>query len=253
MAPIMSEGFVLKKINFRETSVILTLFTKEIGKIKGVLKGVRKEKSKISPLTFTPGAYINTLIYKKKTELCLLSSPSLIDFFDFENKISSKIYYLILKLVDLFTPDFQKEEKVFFLIKDVSEMLKKSRKPHIIFIGFKIKFIEILGYGIKTDRCSVCDKETKNYFFSFKKGGIICRNCLKTDINSVKVSKKIVSIMNFIKKTEIKNLDVLNIKMNEAERINHMCNLVLLYHSDLNFIWWSNEKDIFITDKRECL
>jgi recombinational DNA repair protein (RecF pathway) len=42
MPPIKTDAFVLKRIDFRETSVILTLFTKELGKIKGVLKGVRE-------------------------------------------------------------------------------------------------------------------------------------------------------------------------------------------------------------------
>jgi len=248
MPPIKSEGIVLKKVNFRETSVILTLFTKEVGKIKGVLKGVRREKSKISPLTFTPGAHIFTLIYKKKSELNLLSSPALINFYYFDNKLSFKIYYLILRLIDFFTPEFQKEESLFNLIQDTVNFIQKSKKPYIIFLGFKIKFIEILGYGIKIDKCLKCEKEKKHYFFSPKNGGIICKNCGKEDVNCVKISNKFISIMKFIKKTSLSNLEVLNIKREEAEKINHLCNLVLYYHSNLDFIWWQNEKNIFRRD-----
>ncbi len=245
MPPIKTEGFVLKKINFRETSVILTLFTKEFGKIKGVLKGVRSEKSKISPLTFTPGAYIFTLVYKRKTGLNLLSSPSLINFFSFDNKISSRIYFLILKLIDLFTPEFQKEENIFFLIYETVEALQKSKKEYIIFLGFKIKFIEILGYGLKIDKCCKCEKEKRFYFFSPKIGGIICEKCGREEPDCVKISNKYLSVMKFIKKANLKNIEVLNIKRREAEKINYFCNLVLYYHSSLDFIWWQNEKNIF--------
>ncbi|MCM8818027.1 MAG: DNA repair protein RecO [Candidatus Omnitrophica bacterium] len=245
MRPIKSEGFVLKKVNFRETSVILTLFTKELGKIKGILKGVRKEKSKISPLTFTQGSYIFILIYKKKSELNLLSSPELIYFPDFENKICFKIYITILNLIYLFLPEFQREENIFFLIYKSANLLQKSKKPHIIFLGFKIKFIEILGYGIKIDEPCKCGKRKNLNFFSPKAGGLVCKNCGIKEADCVKISKKEISIIKFIKKTDLDNIEVLNIKKKETERINYLCNLVLYYHSSLNFIWWQNEKDIF--------
>ncbi|HOM27047.1 MAG TPA: DNA repair protein RecO, partial [bacterium] len=240
MPPILIEGFILKKINFRETSVILTLFTKEFGKIKGVLKGVRKEKSKIPPLTFTEGAYISTFLYKKRSELNLLSSPNLINFFYFEDKKSSKIYYYILKLIDLFTPELQKDENIFYLLKETIENLKQNKKKHLIFLTFKIKFIEFLGYGIKIDNCCICEKESRRYFFSPRKGGVLCYNCRKEDQNCVKISIRLISIIRFIKRNDFKNVGILNVKRNDAERINFLCNLVLYYHSNLNFIWWRN-------------
>lgn len=245
MVPIKSEGFVLKKINFRETSVILTIFTKEMGKIKGILKGVRKENSKISPLVFTQGAYIFTLIYRKRNELNLLSSPSLIDFYTFKNKKNLQIWHILLNLINLFTPENQKEEKIFYLIKETGEILKNFSDGSIFFIGFKIKFIQILGFGLKLDRCVVCEKMDRDYFFSGRKGGIICKACMEDDLNSTRISKKILSIMRFIQKTDLKNLKTLKIKKEELKKINSFCNLVLYYHLNLDFIWWENEKIIF--------
>ncbi|MCM8784643.1 MAG: DNA repair protein RecO [Candidatus Omnitrophica bacterium] len=245
MPPILTEGFVLKKINFRETSVILTLFTKEFGKIKGILKGVRKEKSKIPPLTFSEGAYISTFIYKRKSELNLLSSPSLINFFYFEDKLSFTIFLYILKLIDLFTPELQKEENIFYLIEHTVESLKQNKKKYIVFLFFKIKFIEFLGYGIKVDSCSLCGKESKKYFFSPKKGGLLCEKCRKEDLNCVKISNKLISIIRFIKRVYLKNFEFLKISKKDAEKINYLCNLVFYYHSNLDFIWWRNEKNIF--------
>ncbi|MCM8772030.1 MAG: DNA repair protein RecO [Candidatus Omnitrophica bacterium] len=245
MPPIKTEGFVLKKVNFRETSVILTLFTRELGKIKGVLKGVRSEKSKISPLTFTPGAYIFTLVYKKKNELNLLSSPNLINFFEFKDRIFLKIYFLILNLIDTFLPEFQKEESIFFLLQKTVDCLQTNKRNYLVFLGFKIKFIEILGYGIKIDRCTKCGIKINLNFLSPKCGGVVCKNCGILEPDCVKISNKILSIIKFIKKVDLKNLDVLRIKKEEAEKINYLCNLVLYYHTNLNFVWWENEKDIF--------
>ncbi|MBU1894387.1 MAG: recombination protein O N-terminal domain-containing protein, partial [Candidatus Omnitrophica bacterium] len=41
MAVQKAEGIILKKYFLRETSYIIVAFTKEFGKIKGVIKGIR--------------------------------------------------------------------------------------------------------------------------------------------------------------------------------------------------------------------
>jgi DNA repair protein RecO (recombination protein O) len=248
MPPIKTDAFILKRIDFRETSVILTLFTKEIGKIKGVLKGVRSPKSKIPPLTFSEGSHINIFVYKKKTGLNLFSSPVLIDFLNFEKKREFRVFLWILKLIDLFVPENQIEENIFSLIFTAKEVLKYTRKPWLIFLGFKIKFIEILGYGIKTDRCSKCDKNKKILFFSPKIGGVLCKECSKKEFDCIKISGKINSIIKFIKKVDLKNIEVLRIKKSDCEKINFLCNLTLYYHTSFDFIWWENEKYIFRKD-----
>ncbi|MCS7181052.1 MAG: DNA repair protein RecO, partial [bacterium] len=169
----------------------------------------------------------------------------LLKFFYFQDNDSFKVYFHILKLIDVFTPDLEKEESIFYLIKEIAETLETNKKQYLLFLAFKLRFIEILGYGIKLDKCCICEKEMERYFFSPKKGGVICKNCNKEDPNCVKISKKIISIMRFIKKIEIKNVEVLNIKKIDAEKINYLCNLTLYYHTNLNFIWWKNENNIF--------
>ena len=42
MAGLKAEGVILRKYLLRETSYILKIFTREYGKIKGVIKGVKK-------------------------------------------------------------------------------------------------------------------------------------------------------------------------------------------------------------------
>lgn len=245
MPPVKTEGFILKRIDFRETSVILTLFTKELGKVKGILKGVRKENSKISPLTFSEGAHIHCLLYKRKNGLNLLSSPVLIDFPFYERKICLKIYLWILKLTNLFIQENQNDENIFLLIENTIKNLKVTKKPRLIFLGFKIKLIGFLGYGIKTDICCKCNKDKKIYFFSPKMGGVLCKECGKEEVNCVKITDKINSIIKFIKKNDLRILENLNIKREEVEKINFLGNLILNYHTNFDFIWWKNEKNIF--------
>src|SRR5208282_5230606 len=43
---VKTEGLVLKSFDFRETSRIATFFTRDFGKVKGALKGIRKDPRK---------------------------------------------------------------------------------------------------------------------------------------------------------------------------------------------------------------
>ncbi len=74
-----TEAIVLKKMDFRDTSLIVTLFTRDFGKVKVVVKGVRKESSS-DLVHFEILNQLNVVFYeKKKTELHLLSESFLQD------------------------------------------------------------------------------------------------------------------------------------------------------------------------------
>ncbi|MCM8776889.1 MAG: DNA repair protein RecO [Candidatus Omnitrophica bacterium] len=246
MAPIKTQAIVLKKHNFRETSVILSLYTEKTGKIKGVLKGVRVEKSKVPPLTFTPGAFISASIYIKRTsELNLISSPSLLQFYDMPSKKNLTGWRLILNLVDLFTPEKEIDREIFHLLKNTGEILTDCQNPVVIFIAFKLKFIKILGYGIELSRCVVCRSEQPTYLFSGKLGGLICNSCKSRDTKRVNISKRVINIMQHLEKIDIKRCPVIkSIPVEILRKINFYSNITLNYHSEIDKIWWTNEKNI---------
>ncbi len=43
---VKTKGIIIKKVNFRETSIILDVLTPEFGVISIIAKGIRKQKSK---------------------------------------------------------------------------------------------------------------------------------------------------------------------------------------------------------------
>jgi DNA repair protein RecO (recombination protein O) len=246
MAPIKTEAIVLKKHNFRETSVILSLYTEATGKVKGVLKGVRTEKSRVPPLTFTPGAYIFTSLYiKRSSELNLISSPSLLQYYEMPYKESLTVWRLILNLVDLFTPEREMDRKIFYLLKDTGGILTSCSNPEIIFIAFKLQFIKLLGYGIELSRCVVCRETAYTYLFSGRHGGLICEECKQKDQQRVYISKNVLNVMQKLERMEIKKCPVIkSIPVEILRKINFYANITLNYHSEIDKIWWTNEKNI---------
>lgn len=246
MAPLKTEAIVLKKNNFRETSVILSVYTEHMGRIKGLLKGVRTEKSRIPPLTFTPGAHIFAVLYMKRfSELNLISSPSLIQFYETGGKRNLKIWHLMLNLVNLFTPEKEKDEKVFVLLKECGSMLSSIKTPEILFVIFKLKLIKILGYGIELRRCIICGSGEKTNLFSGKLGGIVCHKCKHKDYRAIIISDRVLQVMRQLERMKIENACIIkSIPREILEKVNFYGNITLNYHTGLDKIWWTNEKNL---------
>jgi DNA repair protein RecO (recombination protein O) len=246
MAPLKTEAIVLKKHDFRETSVILSLYTKDLGKIKGLLKGVRTGKSRVPPLTFIKGAYIHFLLYVKRfSELNLISSPVLLNYYEISRKENLRAWYLSLGLVNLFTEEREKDERIFALLKETGRMLTSIETPEILFVIFKLKLIKILGYGIELSHCIVCGKETKKPFFSGKMGGIICPECRSKDPNAINISLKVLNIMRQLERINVEKSGIIKSIPGEILRkINFYGNITLNYHTGLDKMWWTNEKSL---------
>ena len=108
---LKTEAIVLKSFDFRETSRIVTFFTKEYGKVKGILKGIRKDPKKFG--SQVDKFSINDIVYyqHRNSDLHLVSQCDLRAFFfetrkDFKKTMAASY---ILELVDAIMPV---EEKI---------------------------------------------------------------------------------------------------------------------------------------------
>ena len=74
-------AFVLRTYDFRETSKIVNFYTRDFGKVKGILKGIRKDSKKFG--STLPLLSLNHIVFYKKrmTEIHLVSHCDLIDDF----------------------------------------------------------------------------------------------------------------------------------------------------------------------------
>ena len=115
---IQTEALVLKSFDFRETSKIVTFFTKEEGKIKGVMKGIRKDPRKFgsSADRFT----LNDIVFYQYTrsDLHLISHCDLKQFYhpireDYRKNLAANY---CLELVDSIMASEEPNTDIYSLI-----------------------------------------------------------------------------------------------------------------------------------------
>ncbi len=178
-----TEGIVIKEFRFRETSKILTIFTKKYGKVHVMARGAYKPKSQLIANTQL-FSYNDYYLYKGRNFYYINQADIIDSFYPIRENINRVMYgSYLLELVDLSNLEEEANERLFLLLKKGLMVLSKLDKDFIKFIlTYELKYISFLGYKPYLDRCVVCGRDKFSQFkFSIEQGGIICSNCFSIE------------------------------------------------------------------------
>lgn len=146
MRTIRVEGIILKRRNVGEADRILTVFTKEFGKMQIKAKNVRKIASKrsshVEPLN------LSVLSLYKGYALPILTEAATIESFSSIKEDLSRIgfAYHLCELVDGLCPENQEQQEVFFLLKNVLSKLALGTDIAMTIHEFEVSLLTVLGY-----------------------------------------------------------------------------------------------------------
>lgn len=232
MPPTRVKGIILKRINYRETSVIVHLLSDTKGKIAGLMKAVRSPQKKIPPLAYQQGVCIEAFVYlKSKPGLELITQPSVIKAFNFsgENLI---LWKKMLITIDRFVPVARFNSKGIYDILFQAGVLIPQIKNHRaieIFVTERILFE--LGFGPFLEKCLICSCENKLSFFSGKLGGLICSHCHPKEPTSFKIPEKHIQVLRFLHKIPVSQVSMVKYIPEEIFTNLMKClNEIVLYH-----------------------
>ncbi len=210
-----TEAIVLSRRDFRETSLIASFYSRDHGKMSGLMKGIRLEPAKFAS-TLEPFSHNEIIFYKKtNSELHLVSQADVKDNFD---GIRSSLARLgaasyMMELLSALMPVEDKNEEVFELILACLKELKTTAFPDKIMTIFKIKMLVLTGFKPHFDSCISCgDRVMGQCRFSLSLGGLLCPQCFRKDLTSRSIFRGTVASILHIEKNEFKN--TLNLGMN---------------------------------------
>ncbi len=209
MAIQTTEAFVLNRRDFRETSILATFYSREFGKIKGILKGVRAERHKYgsSAELFT----LNKIVFyeKTKSEFNNITQCDLIEgFFGIRKRLNAIAYASYLsELVDTLTEPNEKNAQVYELLYKSLKLLSAGEEPNKIVRIFELRFLSSLGFAPTLNSCIHCSAGiSEKARFSLRHGGMLCELCLREDSNARAISRGTVQTLNHIGSAKLESL-----------------------------------------------
>jgi len=197
---IKTEAVVLSKLNYGDTSSIVTLYTESDGKLSAIIKGGRGPKSKSGKI-IDPLNHLQIIFYKKNTrDVQILSDANLISHFVNikENLDSTRYSFAIIELLKDLTVEHEANAKLFKgLIKILNMINDKKEASAFLFGRFLLFFLSELGYELSIDKCSICGNHViakKSLGFDYNTG-FVCPDCFESHSGLENVSAELFELI----------------------------------------------------------
>jgi len=202
-----ADALVIRSRQFGESDRVLTLFSRELGKLQAVAKGVRKPKSRqrAGAQLFTYGDF---LIHRGKS-LDTVSQCSPKESFPYLWRDLDRSFSAtgMAELLDVSTFSEQPNKELFTLTLTCLFLLEQF-DPFLILSAYALRLMEILGYRPLLGECAECGGNVKGerLFFSVEAGGTLCGNC-RESCSGRWVRAGSIAFMRQLIRHDIKKLD----------------------------------------------
>ncbi|MBF0483523.1 MAG: DNA repair protein RecO [Candidatus Omnitrophica bacterium] len=230
---ISTDGIVLRTFDYRETSKIATFFTRDQGKISGVMKGIRKDPRKFG--SSVDRFSVNGLVYYeyRNSNLHLISQCDLKQYFFKLREVYRKnvAANYSLELVDVIMPVESPNKEIYDLMLDYFNTLEVSDDIDKLVHAFQIKVLLHSGFRPHIDSCVKCGKKVGGKVrFSMRLGGLICERCPTRETSFVIVSRGAIASMLFIESHKWDQCIKLKLHKNIQQELKFILNNFLVYH-----------------------
>lgn len=196
MALFSTPAIVLSGIRLGEADKLVTFFTNERGKLKGVAKGARRMKSRFGA-TLEPFTHCRLVVFDKGSEkLARIEQCDIIHSFQNLREDWGGIERAsrMVDLVAQMTPDGQANRDVFDLLLQGLGFLEEKKDPPLSVMLFMSRLIACSGYQPHWESCLKCRLpfragKTEALYFSPSAGGALCTKCGQTHFPSIPMSQ----------------------------------------------------------------
>ena len=228
---IKTKAVVLSKINFGDTSKIVSFYTEKFGKISGIIKGARTAKSRIGVLADTLN-FVEIVFYNKPNRnIQLITQIDLINHYSSlrENLDGLKYATSVIELMQHLNLENEANIKLFNgLTKILSLINLPENDPQLLFAKFFLFFLDQMGYGLTLQNCHKCGKQLadeNSIVFDYVRG-FLCEKCGTETISPIKFQKELFKILLCIS-TKLQKCSYQNSDLN---KIIHFLEKYLKYH-----------------------
>jgi DNA repair protein RecO (recombination protein O) len=140
------EAIVIKRLEYQEADRLITLFSKQVGKISVLAKGVRLPKSK-RQASLELGTCIKAQIIQSH-RIPILTQTVIVNSFS-QTKLSlpdiTRLYQL-LEVIDLLTPEQEPLPEVYGLLVDALTKLPTTSNKKALLLHTFHSMVQVLGF-----------------------------------------------------------------------------------------------------------
>jgi DNA repair protein RecO (recombination protein O) len=174
------EAVVLRHSDWGEADRLLTLYTRERGKVRAIAKGARRIRSRkaghLEPFTRV------TLQLAKGRDLLIVTQADTLDAYLplGANLVKTSYAAYAVELLDRFTFEDENENNAIFrLLIEILSRIANEADPWLAIRYYEVRLLDELGFRPHLFECANCGEKIKpvDQFFSPAAGGVLCPKC----------------------------------------------------------------------------
>jgi len=210
-----TDAIVIRSLNYGESDKIITFFTRDFGKIKGIAKGARRSKKRFQNALGLFSLIRLTFFTREGMGLVRAEGCDILNSFPHIREDLKKIVYgnYFLELVNEMAGEQDENTDVFDLLLSFLSTLDKGESKEEKLRVFEIRMLDLFGYRPNVKRCDLCKKdwedlkETPAVFFSLERGTLLCENCSRAWKHLVPLSLGTARLIEGISQMELAKID----------------------------------------------
>ena len=182
MPLVKTTAIVLKSRKWGDADRIVTCYAKTLGKIRGIARGARRQKSRFGA-ALEPFSICQLDLFEKTGDsLFRISHVDLTTSFQSlrEDLTLMAPAARMVNVVAAVTPDGDPDPLVFETLEQGLLSLQTSTDPSFTALLFQIKLLGLTGFRPQTDQCAACGRAqfVGEAQFSPVAGGLVCLACV---------------------------------------------------------------------------
>jgi DNA repair protein RecO (recombination protein O) len=206
------EGIVIRTTDYSETNKIVTIYTREWGKVGVMARGAKKPNSRLAAVTqlFSYGYFL----IQKGSGLGSLQQGEMISSMRTirEDIIYTAYASYVLELTDKCTEEKKPNPYLFELLMQTLNYMNEEYDLDILVQIYQMKMLNSLGLYPILNKCSVCGETDGHFSFSIRENGFICHRCLEKDPYHFKISAATLKLLRIFYYLDLSRLGDISVK-----------------------------------------
>ena len=237
MAPPRSyhcEALTLKKVPMGEADLLVTLYTREKGKVRAIARGARRSNSKLVG-HFEPLTQVKLSLAQGRNLDYVTQAQVLTGFATLKENLASITKGLYLaELVDGFGSEANPNESLYYLVIDALQAIESEPDSDLPLRFFELHLLQVSGLMPQLYRCVECRNSLTPgcHRFSPNLGGTLCLDCNPTDARPRPLSLRALKVLRLLHRTRMAELPALSMNAALARELRALLSITIQYWLD---------------------
>lgn len=206
------EGIVIRTQDYGETHKIVTVFTKEYGKVAAISRGANKPKSRLRAIS-QPFVLGDFLIYVTKGLSTIQQGQIIHSFRHIREDIVKTAYAaFIIELTDKILADKESEPFLYHELFYTLQWIDEHDSYMIPLFMYELKLLKRAGIAPVVSHCTNCQSKQYPFVFSIREGGLLCDRCRHLDDHAFVLEANVARLLPILLHVSLERVGNISVK-----------------------------------------